>query len=81
VYCTHLDFRKEQLRLAQLEQIMALIEQHGNTNKPHLLVGDLNSLSRTDYSEEIWQELGIYRQQQRWEPPLSQVTDRLRQLG
>lgn len=48
VYCTQLDYLDENWRM---KQVNAIIQSSEN---PHILVGGLNTLDRSDYSLERW---------------------------
>ncbi|XP_062086374.1 uncharacterized protein LOC133792479 [Humulus lupulus] len=53
-HCTHLDHLDENWRM---KQINAIIQSN---NEPHILVGGLNSLEETDYSQERWSDIVKY---------------------
>lgn len=53
-HCTHLDHLDENWRM---KQINAIIQSN---NEPHILVGGLNSLEETDYSQERWTDIVKY---------------------
>lgn len=81
IYNVHLDHRKEETRM---EQLKSLLDYTRTKNPLHLLVGDFNALTRTDYSEEEWEELKESmpgKDRAGAIGPQSQVTDHLRQLG
>lgn len=50
-HCTHLDHLDENWRM---KQIKAIIQSN---EAPHILVGGLNSLDKTDYSSERWADI------------------------
>ncbi|GAB2266379.1 hypothetical protein Dimus_001388 [Dionaea muscipula] len=54
VYCTQLDYLDESWRV---EQIKAIIQ---SSEGPHILAGGLNSLDRSDYSQERWMDIIKY---------------------
>ncbi|XP_044494657.1 uncharacterized protein LOC123217634 [Mangifera indica] len=53
-HCTHLDHLDENWRM---KQIKAIIQSN---EAPHILVGGLNSLDKTDYSSERWADIVKY---------------------
>ena len=50
-YCTHLDHLNEDWRMKQINSIIQ------SNDAPHILVGGLNSLDETDYSQERWTDI------------------------
>lgn len=48
IYCTQLDHLDENWRMRQIHAITKSVDC------PHILVGGLNSLERSDYSPERW---------------------------
>ena len=75
---THLDHQKEEARVVQLKEMLSLIDRE----KPHILMGDFNSLKKNDYTEEVWNVLTEIRKKNNWELPISDLTDSLeRELG
>ncbi|MBA2460091.1 MAG: hypothetical protein H0V43_14195 [Gemmatimonadales bacterium] len=69
---THLDDKRERVRLAQLKWLLEKLSQHPI---PHLLVGDLNALRRSDYTDEKWAEITLQREKanRNLEPPSDEV--------
>jgi endonuclease/exonuclease/phosphatase family metal-dependent hydrolase len=57
VYVTHLDHTNEDARLTQLRAARTWTMR--DRNRPHLMMGDFNAVSRWDYEgrEEAWQQL------------------------
>jgi len=75
---THLDHQKEEARVEQLKEMLSLIDRE----KPHILMGDFNSLKKNDYTEEVWNVLTDIPKRNNWELPISDLTDSLeRELG
>ncbi|CAL1166593.1 unnamed protein product [Cladocopium goreaui] len=68
VLATHLDHISEAERLRQAESILSHRARLSN-GLPHLLVGDLNAMKRSDYSEEEWAALEARNSRNRWSPP------------
>jgi endonuclease/exonuclease/phosphatase family metal-dependent hydrolase len=44
-----------------------------------VIIGDLNSLCRSDYSEEQWNKIATHRRKSNWEAPYSDVLNYLTQ--
>ena len=66
---THLDHRIEEARVKQLEDFQPV------ENKIDILMGDLNALTRDDYSEEYFRRtVSDVREQSSWESPRFEVT-------
>lgn len=64
--------------MEQLQQILKLIdEEHHNKDKPHILLGDLNSLTKSDYKDSLWDTLQYYWTTREWGNLSTDVTDRL----
>ncbi|XP_073526123.1 uncharacterized protein [Phyllobates terribilis] len=53
-YSTHLDHLNEDWRMKQINSIIQ------SNDAPHILVGGLNSLDETDYSQERWTDIVKY---------------------
>lgn len=52
VQCTHLDHLDENWRMKQIKSII-----RSTNNEPHILLGGLNSLDPTDYSQQRWTDI------------------------
>lgn len=50
VYGTHLDHKRESVRLAQVQALLLWTSR--DRSRPHLLMGDFNTVSPTDYAED-----------------------------
>jgi len=72
-YVTHIDHKDEGTRLIELKSALTKI----NNNRPHLFMGDFNSLRQDDYKEETLNEIKIIRQNQKWEEPHFDVVNTL----
>lgn len=77
VCVTHLDHISEETRLQQMEEIQENIRQIIPDNKSHILVGDLNSLYKNDYSQSKWDEINNIREEGLWESAKTQLTSYL----
>lgn len=71
VCCTHLDHRDAP---ARLEQWADLLSQRPDLDGG-LIVGDLNALTRSDYSDAVWEEIDRQRSVSLWEPAGSELMD------
>eukprot|EP00037_Helgoeca_nana_P024446 m.259593 g.259593 ORF g.259593 m.259593 type:complete len:399 (+) comp26640_c0_seq1:126-1322(+) len=93
---THLDHVSEPIRLEQIGGVLATIRQatmqctrgdgdaaeaRSSPRLPAILLGDLNALTRTDYTDAAWAQILRVRKTNRWELPVSEVTDHLRADG
>ncbi|KAJ7551861.1 hypothetical protein O6H91_06G032800 [Diphasiastrum complanatum] len=71
-HCTHLDHLDEDWRL---KQVQSLTED--TKGYPHILVGDLNSLKKSDYSKERWTEIAKVREENGKLAPKDAVMEKL----
>ncbi|KAG7011205.1 hypothetical protein SDJN02_26108, partial [Cucurbita argyrosperma subsp. argyrosperma] len=55
VQCTHLDHLDENWRMKQIKSII-----RSTNDEPHILLGGLNSLDPTDYSQQRWTDIVKY---------------------
>jgi len=60
---------------------MNLLFEYLDDKLPHLIVGDFNSLLRSDYSDEEWQEIYNVRASNNWELPESTVIENIYNRG
>ena len=68
VACTHLDHIAEAERVVQLRHVVAtLAAPHRATTT--VLLGDLNALTRSDYSSVQWSAHAAHNQARGWSPP------------
>jgi len=81
IHTIHLDYRTEDVRILQLEELFLYLENEKLLNKPHLLLGDFNSLERSDYSEKEWEEIIKMRNENNWEEPKCLVLDEIKKRG
>ncbi|XP_020576481.1 uncharacterized protein LOC110022044 [Phalaenopsis equestris] len=56
-HCTHLDHLDENWRMKQINSIL------DHNDGPHILVGGLNALDETDYSEDRWADILKYHKE------------------
>ncbi len=76
IIVTHLDHKTENQRMKELEVLQKIMP-----SEPHILLGDLNSLTRSDYTNTEWQRISEVRAKNDWEGPKTNVTSTLSQLG
>lgn len=78
-YVTHLDQIYEHARLKQIEQFEKYIQQNDNLQ---LIMGDMNSLTFSDYSDDYFRiYIDDIRQKNNWERPFELVTNQLKAYG
>lgn len=69
VQCTHLDHLDENWRMKQIKSII-----RSTNNEPHILLGGLNSLDPTDYSQQRWMDIVKYYEEIGKPTPEAKVT-------
>eukprot|EP00005_Dracoamoeba_jomungandri_P011224 CAMPEP_0174268694 /NCGR_PEP_ID=MMETSP0439-20130205/38315_1 /TAXON_ID=0 /ORGANISM="Stereomyxa ramosa, Strain Chinc5" /LENGTH=309 /DNA_ID=CAMNT_0015357023 /DNA_START=143 /DNA_END=1072 /DNA_ORIENTATION=+ len=79
VFCVHLDHQHESTRMIQVGKILKSINKNGEDK--HILMGDFNSLKRSDYNDKQWQRLISYNTEREWEPPSSDIISFLSGVG
>ncbi len=80
LYVTHLDHRKEELRLEQWAAANTwLLRDRG---RPHLLMGDFNALAATDYPDEAaMARLTAYQAERGWPTPRFDLVGQVLKAG
>lgn len=78
VSCVHLDYQYEPRRLRQMDSLEAHI---ATIDAGHVVCGDFNALTRSDYSALDWAAIAEVRKRNRWEQPLGTLMDRMGQRG
>jgi len=81
VTALHLDHRVEPNRMRELAAIRKTLDPIFEQKSAQFWVGDFNSLAREDYDEEYWSEIVRIRKQNSWEPPKTQVTSKMIEMG
>ncbi len=76
VCCTHLDHVSAESRQEQWESLREQADLEAA-----VVCGDLNALTRSDYSEAAWEEIAAVREESAWEPPVSVLMDALEDSG
>ena len=80
ITCLHLDHRTEPRRIREFKEIYRKsIEIRQNTS--HILAGDFNALTKTDYEMEDWNEICKIRDLNSWEKPKIELTNMIGKLG
>jgi endonuclease/exonuclease/phosphatase family metal-dependent hydrolase len=77
VTCVHLDYKREPTRIKEIRNIMSNINTYLN-RFPSILLGDFNSLTRSDYNSKEWEKVIQGRVSTNWEYPVSNLTDKLK---
>ena len=77
VCCTHLDHVSAAARLEQWADLQARVP----ALVEGVLCGDLNALTRSDYTDARWAAIAAERAASRWEPPQTVLTDALHAAG
>ena len=75
ITCVHLDHRTEPRRIRELKEIVRKSSYEERKDQGHLWVGDFNSLTREDYSNEEWTKIARIRALNCWEKPRVELTD------
>ena len=94
VSVTHLDHMSEEQRIIQLEHITEILspqrrvssdrsgdEQRSSLGIQDVVIGDMNALTRTDYSDVEWEALEQLHASNSWSPPASGCLDVLSRHG
>ena len=74
ILCLHLDYKYEPTRITQMEHIISKLEL---TKHPIVILGDFNALTKNDYSKKKWENIYTIRKENKWELPLTILTDRI----
>lgn len=81
IYSLHLDHVKEPRRIGQFEQLVATLRLP-ETSPFHIIMGDFNAITQSDYSEEYESEqITKVRREGQWEPPQYDLTEMIKALG
>jgi len=72
IYNIHLDNQQEDCRIKELMEALIFIKSTSR-GKPHLIMGDFNSLLREDYTTEEWNKITKERFNNAWEAPQTKV--------
>lgn len=77
---THLDHMDEAQRVTQVQHVLRVLERppaSPSSSRPHqLLLGDLNALSKPDYSPVQWAEHEAHNRQRGWGSPVDSAAGR-----
>ena len=80
IYVTHLDHRKEQLRLEQWSSANSWLLR--DRNRLHLLLGDFNALAATDYPDDAaLTRLTAYQAENGWPTPAFDLVQQVLKAG
>ncbi|KAK3288902.1 hypothetical protein CYMTET_3654 [Cymbomonas tetramitiformis] len=78
VVVTHLENTSEDVRMEQLKFVLDQVEEDG---RAHILCGDFNALTISDYSQSTWQRFVSFATERKWEPRQERVTRLLAENG
>ena len=59
--------------MAELQTMERQLTEVTNAREPQFWTGDFNSLTKEDYSEEIWKNVTEVRKQNQWELPKTEA--------
>jgi endonuclease/exonuclease/phosphatase family metal-dependent hydrolase len=72
----HLNYRDENIRITEMDNIMKLINPYVQSY-PSILLGDFNALTSNDYDNSEWANIYNIREKGNWELPVHILTDSL----
>merc|ERR1712150_391196 len=75
VISIHLDHQHEKMRMLQIQALHETVCLKNTQVEEIIWMGDFNALTREDYSESKWQHIADVRSLNRWEAPVTKVTD------
>eukprot|EP01029_Cantina_marsupialis_P028713 TRINITY_DN777913_c0_g1_i1.p1 TRINITY_DN777913_c0_g1~~TRINITY_DN777913_c0_g1_i1.p1 ORF type:complete len:317 (-),score=69.04 TRINITY_DN777913_c0_g1_i1:881-1831(-) len=75
---THLDHICETHRIRQINLLEDYIEDTYLADD-HFLIGDMNSLTKSDYDDDKWNEIARIRELSHWEPPHNDLTNKFKE--
>ncbi len=78
ITCLHLGHRLEPRRLAEIEQIRLDLHNAADNVDLDVLTGDFNALTTTDYDRDELERVKEVRKRNKWEAPMTDVTDRIK---
>lgn len=80
LYVTHLDHRSEELRVAQWKATRMWLTR--DRDRPHLLLGDFNALSASDYADaDAYDRLVAYNRRNGWGEPAFDLVSHVLRAG
>ena len=83
IVATHLDWEVEQVRMTQMEQLLRADWDRApksGCESGFILCGDMNALTRSDYSDREWQDIADQRAVAGIEEPRAGLMERLKEL-
>lgn len=72
----HLNYIDEKIRNEEIDDILDKINTYTH-EYPSILLGDFNSLTRSDYTVKEWSDIFKVRKYGQWELPVHELTDKL----
>lgn len=76
VFIVHLDHKDENARIKQIQTLEKILP-----SSPHLILGDFNSLTFEDYTDEDFAKIEKSRKDSGWERPKNNVTTKMKEIG
>ena len=73
----HLNYKDENIRIKEMDTIQKKINPYLQ-QYPSILLGDFNSLTKQDYSKKQWGNIYEIRKYGKWELPVHQLTDKIK---
>lgn len=73
IFVTHLDHKTEPQRIREWVALQKVLP----SDKPHIILGDLNSLRRSDYTDDAWKEIADSRRRSDWEEPKTELIEKI----
>ncbi len=66
------------MRLLELKEMQDKLGDLLAEERHQIWCGDFNALTREDYDEATWEDIGRIRRQNRWESPQTELTKKVR---
>jgi endonuclease/exonuclease/phosphatase family metal-dependent hydrolase len=76
IFVTHLDHRTEPQRMFEMSALLKVQKPQS-----HLLLGDMNALKRSDYTDADWDKITEVRKASGWELPQVELTETIERVG
>eukprot|EP00092_Neocalanus_flemingeri_P007977 GFUD01008607.1.p1 GENE.GFUD01008607.1~~GFUD01008607.1.p1 ORF type:complete len:245 (-),score=49.95 GFUD01008607.1:7-741(-) len=81
ITCLHLDQRMEYTRIKEVENVTKNLVNIIKREEAQIWAGDFNSLTKEDYTEKEWKVLTKVRENNSWEDPKTEVSNKMNGLG
>lgn len=76
IFVTHLDHRTEPQRMFEMNALLKIQKPHS-----HLMLGDMNALKRSDYTDAEWEKITQVREASGWELPKVELLETIERVG